>query len=213
MAWSGHGLTFERRIELVDDRVDVTVVVDALEEETPLAVVEHVGFGVSLLDPAVELELPGGRTFEFSEETGPADPPDDAGAWPVARMLDGGERRCDRWSAAEPDFALISVADVAGGWAILTNVERDAGVELRWDVHMLPHLWIWHEERATLPLFRRATEMLALEPASTPHSLGLAEAIAHDQAHLVTPGEPKKYRCGLRILTPSARRHETPSGT
>jgi hypothetical protein len=205
-AWSGHGLAFERRIELVDDRVDVTVVIEALKERTPLAIVEHVGFGVSLLDPHVELEVPGGRAFEFSEETGPAVPPDDAGAWPVGRMLDGTERRCDRWSAAEPDFALISVADVAEGWATLTNVERDVGVELRWDVELLPNLWIWHEERATVPFFRQATEMLALEPASTPHSLGLAEAISHGQALWVKPGEPRTYGCGLRILRPSSSR-------
>lgn len=199
-AWSGHGLAFERRLALVDDRVEIAVTVRAVDRAAPLALVEHVGFGISLLDPEVELELAGGRTFEFSEQIGPPVPPDEAGSWPTARMLDGSERRCDRWSAAVPDFALIAVAEVSEGRAVLRNLERHVGVELTWDTELLPHLWIWHEERATAPVFRRATEMLALEPASTPHSLGLAEAIAHDQAHWVAPGEPKDYRIALRVL-------------
>jgi hypothetical protein len=212
-SWSGHGLTFQRRLELVDDRVEIATSVHAPETASPLVVVEHVGFGVSLLDPEVELELPGGRTFEFSEQTGPPIAPQDAGSWPVARMLDGSERRCDLWNAAHPDFALISVTDLPEGRAALRNLEREVGVELTWDTELLPHLWIWHEERATAPLFRQATEMLALEPASTPHSLGLAEAIAHDQAHWVAPGEPMDYRITLRVLRPpEVATYRTPRG-
>lgn len=202
-AWSGHGLSVERRVVLVDDRVEIAVTVRAPDRAAPLALVEHVGFGISLLDPEVELELPGGRAFEFSEQAGPPVPPDDAGSWPVARMLDGSERRCDRWSAGTPDFALVAVAHLPEGRAVLRNLERQVGVELTWDAELLPHLWIWHEERATAPLFRQATEMLALEPASTPHSLGLAEAIAHDQAHWVVPGEPREYGIALRVLRQS----------
>jgi hypothetical protein len=200
LAWSGHGLAFERRLSLVEDRIEVEVDVRALDRPTPLALAEHVGFGISLLDPEVELELPGGRTFEFSEADGPSVPPGDAGEWPVARMLDGSRRRCDVWNASEPDFALIAVADLPEGRAVLRNTERETGAELTWDTELLPHLWIWHEERATDPFFRTATEMVALEPASTPHSLGLAEAVAHDQAIVVLPDEPRRYRLALRVL-------------
>jgi hypothetical protein len=200
LAWSGHGLGFERRVEVIGDRVEIEVSVRALDHPAPLALVEHVAFGISLLDPEVELVLPGGRTFEFSEETGPPLPPEDAGEWPVARMLDGSERRCDRWSSSEPDFVLVSVADLPEGRALLRNPERRTGVELTWDTELLPHLWIWHEERRTGELWRRATEMMALEPASTPHSLGLAEAIARNQAHWVIPGEPRTHRITLRVL-------------
>ena len=199
-AWSGHGLAFVRHVEVVEDRVEAAVKVEALLERTPTVIVEHVGFGVALLDPEVSLELGTGRTFEFSEQTGPPLPPEDACQWPVARMLDGSERRCDRWSADSLDFCLISVADLSEGRAVLRNIERGVGVELTWDLDLLPHLWIWHEERATASLFRQATEMLALEPASVPHSLGLAEAIAHDQAHVIEPGEPRSYRVTLRVL-------------
>jgi hypothetical protein len=198
--WSGHGLTIERRLELAGDRVEVDVSVRAHDRAAALAVVEHVGLGVSLLDPVVELELPGGRAFEFSEQTGPPVPPDDAGEWPVARMLDGSERRCHRWDASEPDFVLVSVADLPEGRALIRNVERQTGVELTWDTELLPHLWIWHEERLNDGPWRGATEMLAIEPASTPHSLGLAEAIAHDQAHWVLPGQPRRYGIALRVL-------------
>lgn len=212
LAWTGHGLAFERRVEVAGDRVEVEVGVRALDRPAPLALVEHVGFGISLLDPEVELVLPGGLTFEFSEETGPPVPPDDAGDWPVARMLDGSERRCDRWSSSEPDFALVSVADVPEGKALLQNAERGMGIELSWETELLPHLWIWHEERHTDGPWRTATEMLAIEPASTPHSLGLAEAIAHDQAHWILPGEPRGYRIALRVL-PQAEIAATGTGS
>jgi hypothetical protein len=199
-SWSGHGLAFERHVELIDDRVEVGVIVRAFDRPAPLALVEHVGFGISMLDPEVELDLPGGRTFEFSEEVGPQLPPADAGDWPVARMLDGSERRCDRWTTSSPDFVLISVADLPEGRAILRNAKRELGVELSWDTALLPHLWIWHEERLTEGLWRGATEMMALEPASTPHSLGLAEAIAHGQAHVIVPSQPREYRITFRVL-------------
>lgn len=72
------------------------------------------------------------------------------------------------------------------------EVERDVGV--------LPHLWMWHEVRTSGGRWRGQAEVLGLEPASVPHSLGLARALAEGQAHVVYPGVAQTSRMVVRPL-------------
>ena len=44
------------------------------------------------------------------------------------------------------------------------------------------------------------TEMLAVEPTSVPHPLGLAAALEHGQARVVTREEPATYELRLRAF-------------
>ncbi len=46
--------------------------------------------------------------------------------------------------------------------------------------------------------WRGQTEVLVVEPASVPHSLGLATAVEHGQARWLEPGESASYRLTVR---------------
>ena len=68
------------------------------------------------------------------------------------------------------------------GWYEIENDVTGQGLRVDWDVASLPHLWIWREARASGGLWRGQAELLGLEPASVPHSLGLARALDEAQA-------------------------------
>ena len=188
LAWSGHGLAVEKRIAVEDGALAIRYRI-AADRAAPLVALAHRAVGAELLEPAVALDLPGGRAYELSESEGPAEPPADAGAWPQVRLLDGGLERADEWPVAEPRSRLFVVADLAAGWAAVRNPERGPGLALAWDAGWFRHCWVWHENRVSEGPWRRATELLAIEPTTVPHTLGLAEAIAHGQARWVRPGE------------------------
>jgi hypothetical protein len=152
--------------------------------------VEHVALGLELLAPEVVIELPAGRAFELSEQEGPARPPADAPRWPTVRLLDGGEERADRWALAHPRSRLFIVADVPEQQARIRNAATGQGLELAWDGDVLRHLWVWHEARTSGGPWDERADILVVEPASVPHSLGLDAARAEGQATVVEPGAP-----------------------
>jgi len=142
----------------------------------------------------------GGRAFELSEQTGPPEPPPDAGAWPEVRLLDGTLERTDSAILASPRSRLLIVAELPEGRATIHNRERGQGLEITWDIDWLPHLWIWHEVRTTGGPWRGVAEVLVVEPASVPHSLGLPTAREHGQAHVLRAGERRVSEIALRPL-------------
>jgi hypothetical protein len=193
LAWSGHGLRATRRLELADECLSVEVEVAAIDERVPLVLTEHIALGLELLDPEVEIELPGGRAFELDEATGPAEPPADAASWPEVRLLDGSTERADRWSLVRERSRLYCVSEPPSGRAVVWNPARRQGLELSWDVAVLPHVWIWHEVRTYGGPWARQAELLVVEPSSVPHTLGLAAAIEHGQASCLRRDESLRY--------------------
>lgn len=199
LAWSGHDLHVERDFVLRDDTVIVRSAITA-ERSTALVWVEHVGLGLELLDPAVEIEIPGGIAYEVDEVTGPPEPPVDAAHWPYLRLLDGTLERADRPELRTPRSRLLIVASVQEGRVAVHNRDRGQGVELRWDTGWLPHMWMWHEVRTSGGPWRALAETLILEPASVPHPLGLATARAHGQAHQLEAGGRRITEMTLRPI-------------
>ena len=149
LRWAGHGLVAERRVTVEDGAVVAETEVRGLDGAAPLTPVEHLSVGLELLDPEVAIELPGGRAYELHEQDGPARPPAGAPAWPEVALLDGGRERADRWPLAQPRSRYLVVTDLPEGVATIRNTGTGQGVELRWDVAVLPHVWIWHEVRRT----------------------------------------------------------------
>lgn len=198
LAWEGHGLHVTRRLDVLGGGLAVSVEATATADGVPLVAVEHLSVGLELLEPEVELELPGGLAYELSETDGPAERPADARAWPESLLLDGSVERCDRWCLQEPRSRYMVVTDVPEGRAAIRNRRTGQGLELRWDVDWLRHLWLWHEARTYAGPWRRQAEILAIEPASVPHGLGLAEAIRHGQAMTLRDGETVGYRLTVR---------------
>jgi hypothetical protein len=196
--WEGHGLHVSRRVELRRGAVAVTTEAQAVAGRVPLVAVEHVAVGLELLEPEVEIELPGGRAYELSEQTGPPQPPAEAPEWPEALLLDGSVERCDRWPIERERSRLLAVADLPEGRVAVRNLARGQSLELLWDADWLRHLWIWHETRSYGGPWRGQAEIMIVEPASVPHSLGLAAAIEHGQARWLDEGEKVSYRLEAR---------------
>jgi hypothetical protein len=199
LLWEGHGIRVERRFELQDDTVAVRSTVQA-QRTTSFVWVEHVGLGIELLDPSVEICLGGGRAYEVDERTGPAEPPDDAPAWPEIRRLDGTLERADRAELRTPRSRLLIVANVPEGRLTIRNPDRRQGIELKWDHSWLPHLWMWHEVRTSGGPWRELGETLIVEPASVPHTLGLDIARGLGQAHQLEAGQRHSTEVMLRPL-------------
>lgn len=199
-AWSGHGLNAIRTLELAGGALVVSLEVRAEGGPAPFVAAEHVAFGHELFEPEVVLELPGGRAFELDEATGPPEPPTDAAAWPKVRLLDGTCERADRWRLEDERSRLFCVADLPEGRVLVRNPARRLAVELAWDGDLLRHVWVWHEARRYRGSWRGQTELLAVEPASIPHPLGLATAVERGQARWLEPGETCGYRLVARPL-------------
>ena len=198
LRWAGHGLTVERRYSVTGATLHADVRWEAAAR-VPLLAVEHVALGIELLDPEVEIDLAGGQAFEMPERGGSPQPGDPA-RWPEIALADGGLERGDRWPLARPRSRLVCVRDVPTGEARITNARTGAGVALTWSERQLPHVWIWHEVRTSGGPWRGATELLVIEPASVPHHLGLAAAIASGHANWAEPGTPFGYRVSLTAV-------------
>ena len=172
--------------------------VEALEAAA-LVVLEHIALGVELLEPEVEIDLPAGLAYELSETEGPPLPPADAPRWPDVLLLDGLQERADRWPLERPRSRLLAVAELPEGHARVRNARTGMTAEVTWDATWLRHLWVWHETREYGGPWRRQTELLAIEPTSVPHPLGLAAAIEHGQAHELALGETAAYELRLAL--------------
>jgi hypothetical protein len=196
--WRGHGLSVVRTFELTDSEVLVRSDVEALQP-TSLVALEHVALGLELLEPEVEIELPAGLAYELSEADGPPFPPPAAPRWPAVLLLDGSQERGDRWPLHRPRSRLLAVAELPEGRARVRNARTGTTVELSWDASWLRHLWIWHETREYGGPWRGQAELLAIEPTSVPHPLGLAAAIEHGQALQLGLGETAGYELRLAV--------------
>jgi hypothetical protein len=186
-----------RAFSLAGDAVTVRSTITA-QTSTEFLWVEHISLGLELLDPAVEISLPGGRAYELSEQTGPTGPPADAALWPVVRLLDGSLEQADRAILTAPRSRLLAVADLPEGRLELHNRDRGQGIEIAWDVSWLPHLWMWHEVRTSGGPWRELTEMLVVEPACVPHTLGLDAARRSGHAHRLGAGEERSTEIVIR---------------
>jgi hypothetical protein len=196
--WQGHGLALQRTFELTRSEVVARLHVEALAPAA-LVVLEHVALGLEFLEPEVEIDVSAGLAYELSETDGPPVPPPDATGWPDVLLLDGSRERGDRWPLDRPRSRLLAVAELPEGRVRVRNTRTGTTVDFTWDVSWLRHLWIWHEAREYGGRWRGHAELLAIEPTSVPHPLGLAAAIEHGQALELAPGETAAYELRLAV--------------
>jgi hypothetical protein len=104
----------------------------------------------------------------------------------------------DRAILTAPRSRLLAVADLPAGRLEVHNRDRGQGIEIAWDVSWLPHLWMWHEVRTSGGPWRELTEMLVVEPACVPHTLGLDAARRSGHAHRLGAGEQRSTEIVIR---------------
>ena len=199
LVWDGHWLSAERRLEMRADTVRVETEVRGVGRRAPFVALEHVAAGLELIDPEAELQLlPGAEAYELNEVDGPARAPAFAHAWPEVGLQAGGAERADRWRLADDRLRLFTVTGLDGR-ARVRNARSGQALELRWDARFMPHVWIWHDVRGTGGIWRHRNEMLAVEPTTVPHSLGLRRAIGEGQATWLEPGQRISWWIEARV--------------
>jgi Domain of unknown function (DUF4432) len=199
--WVGHGLELTRSVTVVGGSVAVELSWTATDAPTPLIAVEHVCFGRELLDPEVEV-LAEARAHEMSEQDGPVQTPPDAMPWPHSRLLSGEIENAASWPLSQTRARFTSLTGFKRGRAAVRNARTGLGVRIDWEHTKLPGAWLWHEVRATPGIWDQKAELMGFEPASVPHSLGLAEAVARGQAIWAAPGERDGYWMQISLLGP-----------
>jgi hypothetical protein len=198
-----HGLRFTRTYRLRPDGLRIETQVEAVAESRPLVAVEHVVVGVQLLDPEVLLEVSPGRAFDIEEPNGSLPLPQDAPWYPDVLHLDGSVERMGSWHIDEVRARTFVISDLSDGRAQVTNLATGEGLRLTWDAAVLPHMWVWHENRATGGPWRHSTELLGIEPAMVPHSIGLDAARESGHAAVVAPGQPIAWWIDAELIPAS----------
>jgi hypothetical protein len=160
-------LTIRRELSVEDDTFTIDeLVTNDSPEPARFSWGHHPTFGAPLIDADCRLEIsahtvraePGAAVVGLPQ--GGTDP----GAWPLldgvdlSRVPPGGE----------PRALLAYLGDLDDGCFRLINERLGLGVELRWPLQLLPHVWLWQELNGSsgYPWFRRAYAM-AVEPHST----------------------------------------------
>jgi hypothetical protein len=197
--WEGHGLAAERNMT-VAEALAVRTEVKAVTGSAPLVALEHLALGLELIEPEVELALPPGRASELDDTLGPAAPPEDAPEWPDIALVSGRTERAPTWNLGDERGRVYVVSNVPSGRAVARNTARGHGVEITWSADVLPHLLVWHEARASGGVWRKATEMLCIEPCSVPHLLGLSAAIEAGQARHLERGQTVSWTMQVRPI-------------
>jgi hypothetical protein len=199
LTWEGHGLRLEREIVLEQDELQIRTRARVVSDRQQFILVEHCTLGPALIRPGLKLELPSGTAFELSETEGPITAPSAASKWPQVRMLDGRRETAGDWHLDRPMARFIAVEDLPGGWAQVRNVESARRFELSWNTDVLPHLWVWLENRVTEQPWGGEAQILGLEPASVPHSLGLTTAAENEQAFSLRRGVHLEWEITARV--------------
>jgi hypothetical protein len=188
LRWRGHGLLVEKTVRVADAlRVDYRI--EAERDGVPLVALEHLAAGLELLEPRVELDLPPTECYELDEVEGPTGPPEGCARWPLVSLRGGEVEHGGSWDASTPRSRLFVLHGLPAGWCAVRNPGRGQGLAVAWDVDWFRHCWIWHESRLSDGPWRSLTEMIAIEPATVPHSLGLARALEDGAARVLAAGE------------------------
>ncbi len=161
----------------------------------------HPVFGPPLLEPGSRLDVAGGTVHPMSEATGAFQPSGEPTPWPEYIGTDG--EREDLSIIPEPDVRHISELYVDGlteGAVTLVNPRLGLGVRLRWDILVLPYLWLWRTLGPAdgYPWYGR-TFSLGLEPFSS-----VPPAFEHARAAgtllRLEPGESRSLELSLEII-------------
>ena len=194
--WEGHD--WRRATDGGLGRLTITTEVTALDEDAPIVALEHLSLGLELIEPSVELELPGAAGLGARRFARAGHAARDCAAWPEIALAGGGTRARASAGPRSRNARVLRFARLTRRACGGANPERGHGVEVGWSADVLPHLLVWHEARGSGGVWRNATEVLCIEPCSVPHLLGLEAALEAGQARRLGRGETISWTMTVR---------------
>lgn len=184
-------LVIERSMRLTEDppalRIEEVIRSDAAEPTSSI-IGHHPAF---LATEGARIDLPAGTTARADEgyvtDLGDLQP-GARGTWPMLAGTAGTDVRLDVVGVG-PVQRLAYVSNLGPApWAAIRGVHPGLGVALAWDATTYPHVWNWWEIGGPeYPWYGRA-RIVALEPATTDYSDGLAAPRSRGQAHQLDVG-------------------------
>ncbi|MGH3239212.1 MAG: DUF4432 family protein [Spirillospora sp.] len=147
----------------------------------------HIVFGAPFLRPGHRIRLPGGaRVVPHETAIAPGGRRVAGGGpyrWPRVPGAGGGEVELDVVPGHGAPSEIVYLTGLDEGRYEVVDPDGGLGLRVRWDVTVLPHLWLWQESGATTghPWWGRAYVM-GLEPFAGYPTDGLAAAAGNGTA-------------------------------
>jgi galactose mutarotase-like enzyme len=167
----------------------------------------HPAYGGALVEAGARVDLPGGTTECFGAAVDSTSRLADRGSgrWPRLPGRDGGEIDLSLVPGPESgthDVCLVT--DLEAGWYAIRNPRRGLGVAVRFPREVFRFLWMWQPYGgATFAPFDQGIYALALEPWTSPPSLGAAAA--REAAVRLAPGEALEAEIELTVFAADER--------
>ncbi|MGP4026951.1 DUF4432 family protein [Actinomadura sp. 3N407] len=177
------------------------------ESGVPLDVMwgHHIVFGAPFLRPGHRIRLPGAaRVVPHETAIGPGGRRVAAGgphAWPHVPADTGGTVDLGVVPGHGAPSEIVYLTGLDEGRYEVVDPDGGLGMRVRWDVSVLPHLWLWQEFGATTghPWWGRAYVM-GLEPFAGYPTDGLAAAAGNGTALRLDPHSTRSLRLCAGVI-------------
>jgi len=161
----------------------------------------HPNFGPNFIDENCVIDMPGGEVKAYFSSPRSRFEPGATGVWPYLAGKDG--RQTDlRKVLAEGTGTdeCIEVNHLKKGITTITNIKKNAGVEITWDVNALPHNVIWHVANGDEGYPRYGnTYVLGLLPRND-MIWGLERSASEGTCPKIRPGEKKRMWLNVKVI-------------
>lgn len=173
-------------------RLDETVTNEG-EEEQDCVWLEHIAVGPPFLSEKCRLYVPESTTISHPEDVAPASKlkPGQKSAWPNLPLKEGGDLDLSRIPAkSDRSLDMAYMTGMSEGWYALLNEETNVGWAVSYPVEVFKYLWFWRNFGGGwgYPWYGRSYN-LGLEPCTSFHNGGVAQAVENGTAQRYKAGE------------------------
>ncbi len=167
-------------------------------ETVPCEWGEHIAYGSPFLSEACTFDVPAAaiRTeFESNSRL-----PLGETAWPLSDEAGQDFRRVLGPESHVADFGIL--AYLSEGRYTLKNSELNVGVEVKWDLSVMPYVWLWQEFQGSRnhPFHGRSYAM-GLEPCSADSHSGVAGSMGNGTAIHLEPHQTREFWLDFHLFS------------
>ena len=164
----------------------------------------HIAFGRPFLEEGCRIQLPRGTTVIPHDESDPEGRRVRGGksyAWPLAEGGSGEEVDLSVVPEKMTMSEMLYLTDLSEGRYEVKNPGNGLGLQVEWDVDLMPYLWFWQEYGASrfYPWDGRHYN-IGLEPFSSYPTSGLREAVDNDTALCIGAREERRFTLRVAVI-------------